>query len=85
MCGEGPIALQVLLTTSNLGFVLKAVQLLDLSTSASQACCEQLMSSGAIVVLVRLVRTCNRSAPHVQVARHAVRCPREAAEPLPPR
>ncbi|KAJ1623646.1 hypothetical protein T492DRAFT_1053476 [Pavlovales sp. CCMP2436] len=65
-------SLQVLLTTSNLGFVLKAVQLLDLSTSASVACCEQLLSSGALAVLVKLIRTCNRSAPHVQVATHAV-------------
>ena len=51
------------------GELQKLCTTLELSTSLSRACCEQLACGAASTLLFRLIRSCNRSVEHQEVLR----------------
>ena len=44
----------------------------DIATEHSKQCCERLAEGGAVIKLLMLIQTVNRSAPHEQVLKHAL-------------
>jgi abnormal spindle-like microcephaly-associated protein len=66
-------ALEILLTHKQLTFVLRAVANLDTVTLLSRTCCEQLVKEQqAVPILMELIRSCNRSKPHMAVLSHTL-------------
>ena len=79
-------ALEILLTHKKLTFVLNACENLEASTKLSTACCRRLVNAGAVPILFQLIRSCNRSKPHMavmcyalQILSHLSRCKETAA------
>ena len=62
-------ALYTLQQAKMLTHVLKACTNLEISTRLSPPCCRAFAAGGATGVLLRLVRTCNRSTPHQELLR----------------
>lgn len=60
-------ALDVLRTSSKLTDIIKACTELEISTRLSVSCCERFVAARAPLVLYRLMRTCNRSKPHLEL------------------
>ena len=66
-------ALKTLLASRNLGAVLKSIATLELFTMVSKQVCERMIVEGSVPVIVKLLRTCNRSVPHQKAVGHALR------------
>ena len=47
--------------------LMEAVETLETSTRLSKSCCEAFADAGAPEILYNLIRTCNRSLPHVEL------------------
>lgn len=60
-------ALLVLRTTKSLSELHAAICTLELSTRLSAVCCAAFAEAGAPQILFSLIRTCNRSLPHVEL------------------
>ncbi|PNH10245.1 Abnormal spindle-like microcephaly-associated [Tetrabaena socialis] len=66
-------ALELLLRpNTNLTQVLAAVEVIDTATRYSRDCCKLIARNGGLVALLRFVRSCNRSKPHVEVLHRAL-------------
>lgn len=65
-------ALDYLLKYGHLSQVLDALMHLDASTRLSPQCCERMVEVNAIVVLYRLIRSCNRSLPHMEIIKYTI-------------
>jgi len=65
-------ALRVLLKSKRLGEVIRAVATLELSTRLSIRCCQAYARVDASVILYALVRTCNRSLPHIELIEYVL-------------
>jgi abnormal spindle-like microcephaly-associated protein len=63
-------ALKVLLTSTRLSEIMFAVTTLETATRLSIVCCEEFTRAGAADILLALIRTCNRSLPHVELLHH---------------
>eukprot|EP01028_Stygiella_incarcerata_P011681 TRINITY_DN670_c0_g1_i4.p1 TRINITY_DN670_c0_g1~~TRINITY_DN670_c0_g1_i4.p1 ORF type:complete len:1340 (+),score=352.30 TRINITY_DN670_c0_g1_i4:70-4089(+) len=63
-------AVEVLLDSTKLAFVMKACANLDVTTKWSKECRGQLHRDGAIVAIIKLMQSCNRSQPHVELLLH---------------
>jgi abnormal spindle-like microcephaly-associated protein len=63
-------ALKVLLTSTRLSEIMSAVTTLEAATRLSIVCCEEFTRAGAADILLALIRTCNRSLPHVELLHH---------------
>lgn len=63
-------ALKVLLTSTRLSEIMFAVTTLETATRLSIVCCEEFRRAGAADILLALIRTCNRSLPHVELLHH---------------
>ncbi|GMI14485.1 hypothetical protein TrVE_jg9754 [Triparma verrucosa] len=61
------LALQVLLNSKRLAEIMRAVTTLEVSSRFSERCCEAFSAAGAPEVLFKLIRTCNRSLPHIEL------------------
>lgn len=66
-------ALAVLRNSTKLTEIMKACSELEVSTRLSVSCCEQFVDARATLVLYRLMRTCNRSKPHLDLLTTALR------------
>ena len=66
-------ALDELLTHKQLTFVLRAVENLAAVTKWSFSCCERLVEHRAVPIIFQLIRSCNRSKPHLVVLHHSLR------------
>ena len=64
---------QTLLHSSNLGHVLRAVASLEMFTLIAEHVCALMVLEGAVSVIFKLIRDCNRSTPHLKVVGHALR------------
>jgi abnormal spindle-like microcephaly-associated protein len=60
-------ALDVLQTSSSLSEIMNTVCILEIATRLSEACCSAFASAGAPAILFSLIRTCNRSLPHIKL------------------
>jgi abnormal spindle-like microcephaly-associated protein len=65
-------ALEALLGSSKLAIVMRACQTLEVSTRLSVVCCENFAHGGAVPVLYSMIRSCNRSEPHLMLLKHAL-------------
>jgi abnormal spindle-like microcephaly-associated protein len=65
-------ALQILLTHKQLTFVLRACENLQVATALSPSCCVRLVEGKAVPIMFQLVRSCNRSKPHMAVLQLAL-------------
>lgn len=63
------VSLEVLQSGKMISSLLKACQMLDLSTQVSRRCCDAFTQAQASSVLFGLIRSCNRSTPHQEILR----------------
>ena len=63
-------ALDILKTSKRLSELMIAVATLETSTRLSVVCCEVFTNANAAEVLLELIKTCNRSLPHVGLLQH---------------
>ena len=73
LCNRTNAALETLLTSKNLGDVLRAVSSLEMFTLIAPHVCERMVAEGATPKLFLLLATCNRSAPHQKIVGHGLR------------
>lgn len=61
------VALDVLLCSRSLSEIMHAICLLELATRYSEACCIAFTKAGAADILFPIIRSCNRSLPHLEI------------------
>ena len=60
-------ALDILQNSKSLSKIMDAVCILEIATRLSENCCVSFAEAGAADILFSLIRTCNRSLPHVKL------------------
>ena len=65
-------ALELLLTSKRLAEIMRATCTLEITSRFSEKCCEAFAAAGAPKVLFTLIRTCNRSLPHIELLQYAL-------------
>jgi abnormal spindle-like microcephaly-associated protein len=65
-------ALEILLKHKQLSYVLRAVRNLNAVTRWSRGCCLRLVEHDAVHILFEVIRSCNRSKPHMAVLVHSI-------------
>ncbi|KAH9505369.1 hypothetical protein Btru_058529 [Bulinus truncatus] len=65
-------ALDFLLHVKDLAQVLEALMRLEFATHHSAECCLQIIEVNAVSVLYRLISSCNRSVPHMELIKYAL-------------
>ncbi|TFJ87164.1 hypothetical protein NSK_001496 [Nannochloropsis salina CCMP1776] len=66
-------ALEVLLMGRSCAQILRSCMTLVVSTSLARECCEALVKVEGLPKLLAVIRSCNRSKPHMEVLRHVLR------------
>ncbi|KAI8771163.1 abnormal spindle microcephaly-associated protein [Biomphalaria glabrata] len=65
-------ALDFLLQVKDLAQILEALIHLEYATRLSPVCCLQIIEVNAVSVLFRLISSCNRSVPHMELIRYSI-------------
>ncbi|KAK3591436.1 hypothetical protein CHS0354_033435 [Potamilus streckersoni] len=65
-------ALDYLLKCKHLSQILDALMNLDVSTKLSSVCCEKFVEENAVPVIYKLIRSCNRSMPHMEIIKYSI-------------
>merc|ERR1711865_1265251 len=52
--------------------VINACAHLDIATRLSRECCKKIVNEDAIHIILRLLRSCNRSSPHMELLKYAL-------------
>ena len=66
-------ALEVLVGSTSLAEIMKACQTLNVASRLSEVCCEQFTSEqNAIPIIYSMMRSCNRSQPHLELLKVAL-------------
>jgi len=60
-------ALDILLKSKSLSEIMEAVTILEIATRLSEVCCASFVEAEATNILFVLIRTCNRSLPHIKL------------------
>mmetsp|Transcript_36315 Transcript_36315/g.87585 ORF Transcript_36315/g.87585 Transcript_36315/m.87585 type:complete len:1780 (+) Transcript_36315:1382-6721(+) len=63
-------ALEIIRHSESLTKIMEAVKELEASTRLSYVCCEVFTRAGASEDLLRLIQSCNRSVPHMELKEH---------------
>jgi hypothetical protein len=66
-------ALEVLLSGKSCAQLLRSCLTLVVSTSLARECCEALVEVEGVPKLLAVIRSCNRSTPHMELLRHVLR------------
>ncbi|KAG0345549.1 hypothetical protein BG004_003608 [Podila humilis] len=66
------MALDALLSSSQLSSVLRACYHLDVVTRLSKNSCLRLVEHNAVNIVFKLIKNCNRSLPHMEVLKHSL-------------
>ncbi|KAI8595971.1 hypothetical protein EDD21DRAFT_20184 [Dissophora ornata] len=66
------MALEILLSSGQLSAVLKACYHLDVVTRLSKNSCLRLVEHNVINIIFQLIKSCNRSQPHMEVLKHGL-------------
>ncbi|KAI1316955.1 hypothetical protein EDD11_009199 [Mortierella claussenii] len=66
------MALDILLSSGQLSAVLKACYHLDVVTRLSRNSCLRLVEHNVVNIIFQLIRSCNRSQPHMEVLKHGL-------------
>ncbi|KAG1659256.1 Abnormal spindle-like microcephaly-associated [Nymphon striatum] len=72
LCHRTKSALDYLLGYKSITTILAALQHLDVVTRLSSVCCEKLAEGNAVETIFTLVKSCNRSLPHMEVIKYSV-------------
>ncbi|KAL3871776.1 hypothetical protein ACJMK2_039754 [Sinanodonta woodiana] len=72
LCNRTSSALDYLLKCKHLSQILDALMNLDVSTKLSPVCCEKFVEENAVPVIYKLIRSCNRSMPHMEIIKYSV-------------
>ena len=67
LCHRTQAALHVLQTSRSLSEIMNAVSVLEMATRLSEGCCAAFADASAPDILFSLIRTCNRSLPHIEL------------------
>ncbi|RUS79093.1 hypothetical protein EGW08_013146 [Elysia chlorotica] len=65
-------ALDYLLQQRDLACILEALMHLETSTRLSPECCERMVDVNGVRVLYRLINSCNRSIPHMDLIKYSI-------------
>jgi abnormal spindle-like microcephaly-associated protein len=65
-------ALSSLLATKQLTTVMQAVASLAVTANLSRSCCDRMVEQDIVPIMLRLVQTCNRSQPHIELLKHVL-------------
>ncbi|XWS15589.1 hypothetical protein CRYUN_Cryun34aG0013700 [Craigia yunnanensis] len=65
-------ALSELLSMKSISGILHNCETLDMTTTHSQKCCEELVAAGAVGILLKLIHSASRSIPDQEVLKHAL-------------
>ncbi|XP_013789036.1 abnormal spindle-like microcephaly-associated protein homolog [Limulus polyphemus] len=71
LCNRTASALDFLLRCRNLSYILSALMHLDVVTRLSASCCEKIAEGSAVEILFQLIRSCNRSLPHMELIKYS--------------
>ncbi|CAL5408373.1 unnamed protein product [Camellia sinensis] len=66
------VTLSDILSMKSVSGILHTCATLDMATKHSQKCCEKLVEAGAVVTLLKLIRSVSRSIPDQEVLKHAL-------------
>ncbi|KAG9070338.1 hypothetical protein KI688_009675 [Linnemannia hyalina] len=66
------MALDILLSSGQLSAVLKACYHLDVVTRLSKNSCLRLVEHNVVNIIFQLIKSCNRSQPHMEVLKHSL-------------
>ncbi|KAF9417203.1 hypothetical protein BGZ94_010017 [Podila epigama] len=66
------MALDILLSSGQLSAVLKACYHLDVVTRLSKNSCLRLVEHNVVSIIFQLIKSCNRSQPHMEVMKHSL-------------
>ncbi|KAG0088068.1 hypothetical protein BGZ92_006649 [Podila epicladia] len=66
------MALDILLSSGQLSAVLKACYHLDVVTRLSKNSCLRLVEHNVVNIIYQLIKSCNRSQPHMEVLKHSL-------------
>ncbi|KAF9169615.1 hypothetical protein BGX20_010075 [Mortierella sp. AD010] len=66
------MALDILLSSGQLSAVLKACYHLDVVTRLSKNSCLRLVEHNVVNIIFQLIKSCNRSQPHMEVLKHGL-------------
>jgi len=67
------LALKTLLRERQINPLINALSNLGVTTRFSQRCCMRLVEQKGVSIILELMRNCNRSKPHQEMLRHAIR------------
>jgi len=67
------IALDTILNSKRLAVVMQVMSTLEVSTQHSERCCEMFAAAEAPKILFELIRSCNRSLPHIELLNYVLR------------
>ncbi|GFO45530.1 abnormal spindle-like microcephaly-associated-like protein [Plakobranchus ocellatus] len=65
-------ALDYLLREKDLAYILESLMHLETATRLSPECCERMVEVNAVGVLYRLINSCNRSLPHMDLIKYSI-------------
>ena len=65
-------ALHTLQTSKRLSETIRAIKTLEISTRLSEKCCRAFATADAPEILYALIRTCNRSLPHIELLHYVL-------------
>ncbi|PFX15185.1 Abnormal spindle-like microcephaly-associated protein-like [Stylophora pistillata] len=72
LCNRTRSALDFLLQCKNISKIVGALVNLEVVTRLSEVCCQQVVKDGALPVIFKVIKKCNRSLPHLEVIKYSI-------------
>lgn len=72
LCNRTRSALDFLLQCKNISRIVGALVNLEVVTRLSEVCCQQVVKDGALPVIFKVIKKCNRSLPHLEVIKNSL-------------
>ncbi|CAH3024578.1 unnamed protein product [Porites evermanni] len=72
LCNRTRSALDFLLQCKNISRIVGSLVNLEVVTRLSEVCCQQVVDDGALPVIFKVLKKCNRSLPHLEVIKYSV-------------
>ncbi|XP_044174469.1 abnormal spindle-like microcephaly-associated protein homolog isoform X2 [Acropora millepora] len=72
LCNRTRSALDFLLKCKNISRIVGALTNLEVVTRLSEVCCQQVVENGALPVIFKVIKKCNRSLPHLEVIKYSL-------------
>jgi len=72
LCNRTRSAVDFLLQCQNISRLVGALVNLEVVTRLSEVCCQQVVKDGALPVIFKVIKKCNRSLPHLEVIKYSL-------------